>query len=72
VAVVLVLASAWRGGTRGWVFYVAAAVALVSAYLFTIGHIYWPRGVVAMLGLAVSLAAIELQSSREPRPATGP
>lgn len=75
VAVVLVLASAWRGGTRGWQFYVAAGIALVSAYLFTVGHIYWPKGVVAMLGLAVSLATVEWsrsRASRSPRPATAP
>jgi len=59
VAVVLVLASAWRAGSRGWVFLAAAGVALVSAYLFTAGHIYWPKGVVAMLGLAASFAVIE-------------
>ena len=66
VAVILVLASAWRSGSRGWLFYAAAGVALVSAYLFTAGHIYWPKGVVAMLGLAVSLAAIEFLSSGRP------
>lgn len=59
VAVILVLVSAWRSAVRGWLFSVAAAVALVSAYLFTGGHVYWPRGVVAMLGLAVSFAAVE-------------
>ena len=74
VAVVLVLASVvrsgtWRGGTRSWVFLVAAGTALVSAYLFTAGHIYWPKGVVAMLGLAASLAVIELL--RTSRPSTG-
>ena len=59
VAAILVLASAWRAGSRGWMFLAAAGVALVSAYLFTVGHIYWPRGVAAMLGLAVSLAIVE-------------
>ena len=59
VAVILVLASAWRAGSRGWLFYAAAGLALLSAYLFTVGHIYWPRGVAAMLGLAVSLAIVE-------------
>jgi len=68
VAVILVLASAWRSGTRGWVFYAAAGVALVSAYLFTAGHIYWPKGVVAMLGLAASFATIELLRSARPTP----
>ena len=65
-AVVLVLASAFRGGSRGWVFYAAAAGALVSAYLFTAGHIYWPKGVVAMLGLAVSFAVVEALRSTKP------
>ena len=59
VAVILVLASAWRGGTRGWLFFVAAGVALLSAYLFTTSHIYFPKGVIAMLGIAASFAVIE-------------
>jgi hypothetical protein len=64
VAVILVLASAWRSGSRGWLFYVAAGVALVSAYLFTVGHIYWPKGVVAMLGFALSFAVVEIVRQR--------
>jgi hypothetical protein len=67
VAVILVLASAWRGGSRGWVFTAAAVLALLSAYLFTVGHIYWPKGVAAMLGLAVSFAAIEWVNARRLR-----
>jgi hypothetical protein len=71
-AVILVLASAWRGGQRGWLFYATCGVALLSAYLFTVGHIYWPRGVVAMLGFAASFVILELLSSRResraPRP----
>lgn len=59
VAVILVLASAWRGGTRGWLFFVAAGVALLSAYLFTTSHIYFPKGVIAMLGIAASFAVLE-------------
>lgn len=69
VAVILVLASAFRAGQRGWLFYAAAGVALLSAYLFTVGHIYWPRGVVAMLGLAVSFAVIERIRPGRPDPA---
>jgi len=69
VAVVLVLASAWRAGSRGWMFLAAAGVALVSAYLFTVGHIYWPRGVVAMLGLAASFAVIEAVRAERSAPA---
>lgn len=64
VAVILVLASAWRGGSRGALFYAAAAVALVSGYLFTSSHIYWPKGGLAMLGFALSFAAIEFVRSR--------
>lgn len=59
VAVILVLASAWRSGTRGWLFFVAAGVALISAYLFTTSHIYFPKGVIAMIGIAASFAALE-------------
>ena len=68
VAVILVLASAWRSGSRGWLFYAAAGVALVSAYLFTAGHIYWPKGVVAMLGLAAAFAVIEFVRRERPAP----
>jgi hypothetical protein len=58
VAIILVLASQWRAGQRGWLFYGVSVVALVSGYLFTSGHIYWPKGVVAMLGLALSLSVV--------------
>ena len=68
VAVILVLASAWRAGSRGWLFFAAAGVALVSAYLFTVGHIYWPKGVIAMLGLAASFAVIESIRARRSEP----
>lgn len=67
-AVVLVLASARRQGSRGWLFFGAAVVALVSAYLFTIGHIYWPKGVIAMAGLAASLAVVEALRPAKPAP----
>jgi len=67
VAVILVLASAWRSGSRGWLFFVAAGIALLSAYLFTTSHIYFPKGVIAMLGFAVSFATVE--AIRRPRPA---
>ena len=70
VAVILVLASAWRRGARGWLFYAAAVVLLLAGYLFTTSHIYWPKGVVAMLGLAVGFAVIEwvsaARSAQEP------
>jgi hypothetical protein len=76
VAVILVLASAWRSGSRGWMFFVAGAVALVSAYLFTTSHIYFPKGVIAMLGLALSFAVLEAirrsqpAADREPTPSS--
>lgn len=70
VAVILVLASAWRGGSRGWLFFVAAGVALLSAYLFTTSHIYFPKGVIAMLGFAASFATLE--AIRRSRPAPDP
>lgn len=72
VAVILVLASAWRSGSRGWLFFVAGAVALVSAYLFTTSHIYFPKGVLAMLGFAVSFAALEAIRMRRPAPGREP
>ena len=71
VAVILVFASAWRGGTRGWVFLAAGAVSLVSAYLFASSHIYFAKGVLAMLGLAASFAVVEAlrpgRALREPQ-----
>ena len=70
VAVILVLASAWRGGSRGWLFFVAAGVALLSAHLFTTSHIYFPKGVIAMLGFATSFATLE--AIRRSRPAPDP
>jgi hypothetical protein len=60
VAVILVLGSAWRRGARGWVYYAAAAGLLVSGYLFTTSHIYWPKGGLAMIGFAAGFALIEL------------
>jgi len=72
VAVILVLASAWRSGSRGWLFFVAGAVALVSAYLFTTSHIYFPKGVIAMLGLAASFAALEAIRRSRPAPDRAP
>lgn len=59
VAVILVLGSAWRRGARGWLFFVAVGILLVTGYSFTTSHIYWPRGGLTMIGLAVGLALIE-------------
>lgn len=64
VAVVCVLGSSWRSGLRAIPFWLAAAVALGSAGVFTLRHIYAPLGVAAMLGLALSFAAIELLQQR--------
>ena len=72
VAVILVLASAWRSGSRGWLFFVAAGVALVSAYLFTTSHIYFPKGVLAMLGFAASFATLEAIRRSRPEAARVP
>lgn len=59
VALILVLGSAWRRGARGWLFVVAAGILLVTGYSFTTSHIYWPRGGLTMIGIAVGLAIIE-------------
>jgi hypothetical protein len=59
VAVILVLGSAWRRGARGWMFFVAVGILLVSGYSFTTSHIYWPRGGLTMLALALGFALIE-------------
>jgi hypothetical protein len=64
VAVILVLGSAWRRGTRGVAFAVLAVVLLASAYLFTTSHIYWPKGVATMIGFALGLGGVELLNRR--------
>ena len=72
VAVILVLASAWRRGSRGWLFYTASVVVLLAGYLFTTSHIYFPKGVVAMLGFAAGFAVIEwVSAARSPREPAG-
>lgn len=68
IAVVFVLVSAYRAGNT-LALLVSAAVALgASLYLFATGHIYWPRGVLAMLGFAIGFAIVELSGQRN-RPA---
>lgn len=64
VAVILVLGSAWRGGTRGVAFVVLAILLLASSYLFTTSHIYWPKGVATMLGFAIGFGGVELLNRR--------
>ena len=64
VAVILVLGSAWRAGTRGAAFIVLAVVLLASAYLFTTSHIYWPKGVATMVGFAAGFGGVELLNRR--------
>ena len=63
-AVICVLGSTWRAGARSPVFWAAAAVLMASGFLFTLRHIYAPWGVVAMLGLAVGFATIEIVRGR--------
>lgn len=72
VAVILALASAWRRGARGWFFSATSVVLLLAGYLFTTSHIYWPKGVVAMLGFAAGFAVLEwISAGREPRERAG-
>ena len=52
-AIVLILGSTWLAGQRSWLFWVAAVILITAGYLFTTSHIYWPKGVIAMLGFAV-------------------
>jgi hypothetical protein len=47
--IVLILGSTW----------LAAVVLITAGYLFTTSHIYWPKGVIAMLGFAVGFFMLE-------------
>ena len=69
VALILVLGSAWRAGSRGVPFYVAAVVLLVSGYLFLSSHIYWPKGGLTMIGFAVGFFLLEFTRRRATPPA---
>lgn len=64
IATVVVLVSAYRAG-NSVALLICAAVALgAGLYLFAAGHIYWPRGVLAMVGLAIGLSVVELSRQR--------
>jgi hypothetical protein len=57
--IVLILGSTWLAGQRSWLSWVAAVVLITAGYLFTTSHIYWPKGVIAMLGFAVGFFMLE-------------
>jgi hypothetical protein len=59
VSAMLLALSAWRAGSRGVPFYVAATLLLAGAFLLASSHIYWPRGVMAMLAVAIGFGLIE-------------
>ena len=69
VALILALGSAWRAGSRGMLFSLAAVVVLVSGYLFLSSHIYWPKGGLTMIGLAIGFFLIEFTRTRATPPA---
>lgn len=67
VALAVVLISRLRRGASLLLVVGSAAVLGASLYLFATGHIYWPRGVLAMVGLAIGFVVVELAlRSREP------
>jgi hypothetical protein len=55
----LLLVWAWRVGPRGPHLYVATPLLLGGAILLASSHIYWPRGVLAMLAVAIGFGLIE-------------
>ncbi len=69
VALVVVLISRLRRGATLLLVAGSAAVLGASLYLFATGHIYWPRGALAMVGLTIGFVVVELAlRSREPEP----
>ena len=68
VALAVVLISRLRRGASLLLVVGSAAVLGASLYLFATGHIYWPRGLLAMVGLAIGFVVVELAlRSREPK-----
>lgn len=68
-AAITLLGAAWRSGSRGWRFWVAAVALVAGSFAFTLWHVYWPRGVAAMLALAVGFALLEWGRARRVSPA---
>lgn len=64
VALVVVLISRIRRGANLLLVLVSAVVLGASLYLFVTGHIYWPRGVLAMVGLSIGFTVLELVPRR--------
>ena len=64
IAFAVVLASALRGGAMTALLIIATFTLAASFYLFVTGHIYWPRGVLAMLGLTLGFTVLELVPRR--------
>jgi membrane protease YdiL (CAAX protease family) len=62
--VLVVIVSAFRGGARGPLYLVGSLGALASSVVFALSHIYWPRGGLAMVGLAVGFALLEFERAR--------
>ena len=69
ISIVVVLVSHLRAGASLPILASTALVLAVSLYLFATGHIYWPRGVLAMIGLAVGFVLVELAVRRRDEPA---
>ena len=69
ISIVVVLVSHLRAAASLPILASTALVLAVSLYLFATGHIYWPRGVLAMIGLAVGFVLVELAVRRRDEPA---
>ena len=61
-ALLTVVVLARRGGRRVWP---GGALTVVAAVSFLDSHVYWPRGVVTMLVLAVGLVLLDRADSSE-------
>lgn len=51
-----------------WAALPGAAVLLASGISFLDSHIYWPRGVITMLGIAAGMALLSIAGARKPSP----
>jgi hypothetical protein len=68
IAILVVVASGYHHGSSLALLLIAAVALGAGMYLFATGHIYWPRGVLAMLGLALGFTVVELARRKMSEP----
>ncbi|GAA3297680.1 hypothetical protein GCM10020218_083690 [Dactylosporangium vinaceum] len=72
LAVAVVAASAVLAGRHGWRVLPGTAVLLVCTYQFYDSHIFYPRGVLTMVGFAVGFALLNWPAVHHPAAAPAP